>query len=65
MNDEDRFLAFLGGAKIEVGDNAEVHQQQFKGPVNGTTYTFFGAKDHYAEFIFDEEGKSMGYEIGG
>ena len=63
MNDEDRFLAFLGGAKIEVGVNAEVHQ--FKDPENHRYYNFFEPGGHFAEFRFDEEGNFIKYEIGG
>jgi len=64
MNDEDRFLAFLGGAKIEVGVNAEVHQSKF--PEGRTDYTmFYGSGDHFVEFTFDKEGNLMEYVIGG
>lgn len=64
MNDEDRFLAFLGGAKIEVGVNAEVHQYKYSDGC--TEYTFFyGTEDCYTEFNFDKEGNFTNYVIGG
>ena len=62
MTDEERFLAFLEGAKIKVGNKEEVQKSTYEGV---TDYDFFyGDYGHWADFSFDKTGKSIGYTIG-
>ena len=55
MTDEERFIAFLEGANIKVGDREEVVSHISAAGVKN--YEFYGENGCYSVFLFDKTGK--------